>query len=127
MATDPVLRDWRIINGCLLGQVRDHPLIEDGWMITSEITARGDDWARTQTRRYCLEAPWPEHEPMPAAAAAPIANRILGNVGPLPSLEAAVQVVAAAERVALEIIRRGRTATDAEITEILRRLLGGLR
>jgi hypothetical protein len=64
---------------------------------------------------------------MPAAAAAPIANRMLGNVGPLPSLEAAAQVVAAAERAALEIIRREGTAPDAEITEILRRLLGGLR
>lgn len=101
---DPALRSWRAIAGCLVGEVRGHPSIDHGWMITSLVLERGEGWARTTSRRYRLEAPWPDGESMPAGAASPLVNRILSNLGASGSVEATAKVLAAAERIAAEVL-----------------------
>lgn len=101
---DPVLRNWRAIAGCLVGEVQGHPSIDDGWMFTSEVRKWGDGWARTTTRRYLLEAPWPDGEPTPPKAAKPIASRILANMGTVGGIESAAEALAAAEQLAAEAL-----------------------
>ena len=60
----PVLSQWAVtkdVSGLprLIGSVRDHPLLGNGWCTTSVVLAMASDrtWARTVTRLYRLAEP----------------------------------------------------------------------
>lgn len=71
---DPVLRNWRLIAfkdssrlGVFLGEVTDHPLLNDGWIITSPVRWISDDrsCARTESRLYKLGGEFPHDQLLP--------------------------------------------------------------
>lgn len=71
---DPTLRNWRLISledgqdlAVFLGEVTDHPLLNDGWIITSPVQWISDDrsCARTRSRRYQLGDQFPSDQAMP--------------------------------------------------------------
>ncbi len=71
---DPVLRNWRLIPfgkeptlGVFLGEAMGHPLLRDGWIITSPVQWISDDQscARTQSRLYKLEDEFPRDQSLP--------------------------------------------------------------
>ena len=79
----PVLRNWRLIHGVLVGEVEGHPLIDDGWLISSKVEEIAGDksWARTESRYYRLQHPFRDSEEMPPGATDVVLQRILGNAG----------------------------------------------
>lgn len=71
---NPILRNWRLIsfeNGpessLFLGEVTGHPLLNDGWIITSPVRWISDDrsCARTVSRLYELGDEFPRDQSMP--------------------------------------------------------------
>lgn len=81
---DPVLKNWRLIaNSVLVGEVSGHPSLKDGWITTSKVVEISDDWAQTGSRRYCLEDPLPDDQPLPPAARDAVLARLLHNSGKL--------------------------------------------
>lgn len=66
--SNPVLRNWRLAAfegssqlGVFLGEVTGHPLLNDGWIITSPVRWISDDRrsAQTQSRLYNLGTEFP--------------------------------------------------------------------
>ena len=84
---EPRLRNWRLISEVLVGEVKGHPNIAPGWMVTSRVTEIADDrsWAKTKSRLYLLEAPFPDNGTMPGGAEDALMARIFSNVGTIPA------------------------------------------
>jgi hypothetical protein len=97
----PVLHNWRLIAGnddvlgVLVGEVSGHPLLPDGWIVTSPVAEVAGDrsWAQTASRRYQLSAPLPDDQPLPPAATDALLNSLFRNAGTLPSKEVLVRFV----------------------------------
>lgn len=73
-ASDPILRNWRLIPfedepelRVFLGEVTGHPLLNEGWVITSPMQWISDDrsCARTHSRLYKLENEFPRDQRLP--------------------------------------------------------------
>lgn len=83
--TNPTLRNWRFIGsqngGILVGEVTNHPEIEDGWITTSCVVEISDDltWARTQSRKYDLESPITDDQRLPPGAQNALMCRFIGG------------------------------------------------
>lgn len=72
--SNPVLCNWRWILyengpelGVFLGEVTGHPLLNDGWVITSSVQWISDDrsCARTLSRLYELKEEFPRDQALP--------------------------------------------------------------
>ena len=102
----PVLNNWRLIGGngnvlgVLVGEVSGHPLLRNGWIVTSTVAeVTGDrSWARTANRRYQLATPLPDDQPLPPAATDAVLNSLFRSAGELPSLEALERLTVLAEK-----------------------------
>ena len=86
---DPILRNWRLIPfeasalGAFLGEVTGHPLLNDGWIITSNVRWISDDrsCARTESRRYQIQEEFPRDQAMPEKPRNILLTRLVMNYG----------------------------------------------
>ncbi|TAL79995.1 MAG: hypothetical protein EPN75_08885 [Beijerinckiaceae bacterium] len=88
--SDPVLRNWRLIAfkdssrlGIFLGEVTNHPLLNDGWIITSPVRWISDDrnCTRTESRLYKLGDEFPRDQPLPEKPRNILFTRLFENFG----------------------------------------------
>ncbi len=105
----PTLRHWRRIDvgdglAFLVGEVSGHPLLGDGWMISSPLVAYdpANGWARTESRRYQLADPYPSDLALPDAAVGVLVSRVFDGVGVI-ELADLPRALAAAEAIARKL------------------------